>query len=59
MQVASYLMGWPDHYTTHEFANIHLISVEHYLQAVLLNERSKEQQQTIGSISTTLSTMLR
>ena len=45
MQVASYLMGWPDHYTTHEFANIHLISVEHYLQAALLNERSKEQQQ--------------
>ena len=49
MQVASYLMGWPDHYTTHEFANIHLISVEHYLQAALLNERSKEQQQPIGN----------
>lgn len=49
MQVASYLMGWPDHYTTDEFANIHLISVEHYLQAALLNERSKEQQQPIGS----------
>ena len=48
-QVASYLMGWPDHYTTHEFANIHLISVEHYLQAALLNERSKEQQQPIGN----------
>ena len=45
MQVASYLMGSPDHYTTHEFTNIHLISVEHYLQAALLNERSKEQQQ--------------
>ena len=50
MQVASYLMGWPDHYTTHEFANIHLISVEHYLQAALLSERSKEQQQPTGNI---------
>ena len=49
MQVASYLMGWPDHYTTHEFANIHLISVEHYLQATLLTERSKGQQQPTGN----------
>ena len=35
MQVASYLMSWPDNYTTHEFANIDLISIEHYLQAAL------------------------
>ena len=51
MQVASYLMGWPDHCTTHEFANIDLISVEHYLQAALLDERSKEHQQPIGNIN--------
>ncbi|CAF3794588.1 unnamed protein product [Rotaria socialis] len=25
VQVASYLMGWPDHYTTHEFVNLFLI----------------------------------
>ena len=49
MQVASYLMGWPDHYTTHEFVNIHLISVEKYLQAALINERSKEQQRLMGN----------
>ena len=54
MQVASYLMGWPDHYTTHEFANIHLISVEHYLQAALLDERSKQQQQPIGNVNYSL-----
>ena len=55
MQVASYLMGWPDHYTTHEFANIHLISVEHYLQAALLDERSKgQQQQPTGNINHSL-----
>ena len=54
MQVASYLMGWPDHYTTHEFANIHLISVEHYLQAALLDERSKGQQQPTGNINHSL-----
>ena len=55
MQVASYLMCWPDHYTTHEFANIHLISVEHYLQAALLDERSKgQQQQPTGNINHSL-----
>ena len=55
MQVASYLMGWPNHYTTHEFANIHLIRVEHYLQAALLDERSKgQQQQPTGNINHSL-----
>ena len=35
-------------------ANIHLISVEHYLQAALLNERLKEQQQPTGNIDHSL-----
>ena len=37
VQVASYLMNYGDHYTTHTFRNIFLISIEQYLQA----ERSK------------------
>jgi len=43
VQVASYLMDWPDHYTSHEFANIFLIGIERYLQAALIDERSKKQ----------------
>ncbi|CAF3219894.1 unnamed protein product [Rotaria sp. Silwood2] len=43
VQVASYLMSWPDHYTTHEFANIFLIGIEHYLQATLEEEKVKQQ----------------
>jgi hypothetical protein len=43
VQVASYLMGWPDHYTTHEFANIFLIGIERYLQTILTQERAKQQ----------------
>ena len=37
VQVASYLMNYGDHYTTHTFRNLFLISIEQYLQA----ERSK------------------
>ena len=46
VQVASYLMGWPDHYTTHEFANLYLIGIENYLQATLIEARSEQQNQT-------------
>jgi hypothetical protein len=46
VQVASYLMGWPDHYTTHEFVNLFLIGIENYLQATLIEARSKQQHQT-------------
>ncbi|CAF1598294.1 unnamed protein product [Adineta ricciae] len=46
VQVASYLMGWPDHYTTHEFANLYLIGIENYLQAALIEARSEHQNQT-------------
>ena len=33
VQVASYLMNYGDHYTTHTFRNLFLISIEQYLQA--------------------------
>ena len=49
-QVASYLMGWPDHYTTHDFANLFLIGIENYLQAMLLEARLKQQRQTTSNI---------
>ena len=45
VQVASYLMGWPDHYTTHEFSNLFLIGIENYLQATLIEAQLKSQQQ--------------
>jgi hypothetical protein len=32
VQVASYLMGWPDHYASHTFINIYLINIERYLE---------------------------
>jgi hypothetical protein len=50
VQVASYLMGWPDHYTTHAFANLFLIGIENYLQAMLLEARLKQQRQITSNI---------
>ncbi|CAF4254443.1 unnamed protein product, partial [Adineta steineri] len=35
VQVASYVMGWPDHYTSHTFVNIYLIGIERYLEQSL------------------------
>jgi hypothetical protein len=32
VQVASYLMGWPDHYCSHTFVNVYLIGIERYLE---------------------------
>lgn len=49
VQVASYLMGWPDHYTTHDFANLFLIGIEHYLQAMLLDAQRKHQRLLAGN----------
>ncbi|CAF1498169.1 unnamed protein product [Adineta ricciae] len=46
VQVASYLMGWPDHYTTHEFVNLFLIGIENYLQSMLSEAKLKQQHQT-------------
>jgi hypothetical protein len=43
VQVASYLMGWPDHYTTHEFVNVFLIGIENYLQAMLIEAQLRQQ----------------
>ena len=34
-QVASYLMNWDDHYTTHKFQGLDLIQTERYLQMQL------------------------
>lgn len=42
VQVASYLMNYGDHYTTHTFRNLFLISIEKYLQAELLETRKSE-----------------
>jgi hypothetical protein len=50
VQVASYLMVWPDHYTTHEFVNLFLIGIENYLQAMLSEARRKQQRQITSNI---------
>ncbi|CAF1202328.1 unnamed protein product [Adineta ricciae] len=46
VQVASYLMGWPDHYTTHEFVNLFLIGIKNFLQATLTEAQLEHQHQT-------------
>ena len=43
VQVASYLMNYGDHYTTHTFNNLFLISIENYLQAELVKVRQCEK----------------
>ena len=43
VQVASYLMNWEDHYTTHKFQGLSLIQTERHLQAEL-NEISRQQK---------------
>ncbi|CAF1375645.1 unnamed protein product [Rotaria sordida] len=43
VQVASYLMNWDDHYTTHKFQGLHLIQTEQYLQTQLNEIRSKQK----------------
>ncbi len=43
VQVASYLMNWNDHYTTHKFQGLYLIQTERYLQAQLNEMRSKQK----------------
>ena len=43
VQVASYLMNWNDHYTTHKFQGLYLIQTERYLQAQLDEIRSKQK----------------
>ena len=54
VQVATYLMDLGDHYTSHEFANIFLISIERYLQNELNQARAASSpSSTIVSISNT------
>jgi hypothetical protein len=43
VQVASYLMNWNDHYTTHKFQGLYLIQTERYLQTQLNEKRSKRR----------------
>jgi hypothetical protein len=43
VQVASYLMNWNDHYTTHKFQGFYLIQTERYLQTQLNEKRSKQR----------------
>ena len=47
-QVAMHMMGWPDHYTSHKFSKICLISVEYYLQQCL-DEAKNEDKVVIDS----------
>lgn len=43
VQVASYLMNWNDHYTTHKFQGLFLIQTERYLQTQLNDIRAKKK----------------
>ncbi|CAF4795943.1 unnamed protein product [Rotaria socialis] len=43
VQVASYLMNWNDHYTTHKFEGLFLIQIERYLQTQLNEIRTKQK----------------
>ena len=47
VQVASYLMNWDDHYTTHKFQGLYLIQTERYLQ-MQLNEIRAKQKLTVS-----------
>ncbi|CAF4271082.1 unnamed protein product, partial [Adineta steineri] len=42
IQVASYLMNWGDHYTTHKFQGLYLIQTEIFLQTELNELRIKQ-----------------
>ena len=43
VQVASYLMNYGDHYTTHAFRNLFLISIENYLQTEFTKARLQKK----------------
>ena len=45
VQVASYLMNWDDHYTTHKFQGLYLIKTERFLQTQLNEMRAKQTLQ--------------
>ncbi|CAF2866381.1 unnamed protein product [Rotaria sp. Silwood2] len=48
VQVASYLMNWDDHYTTHKFQSLFLIQTERFLQAQL-NEICAKQKMELAA----------
>lgn len=43
VQVASYLMNWDDHYTTHKFQGLYLNQIERFLQTELNEIRTKQK----------------
>ncbi|CAF3688147.1 unnamed protein product [Rotaria sp. Silwood1] len=43
VQVASYLMNWDDHYTTHRFQGLFLIQTERFLQTQLNETRAQQK----------------
>ncbi|CAF2763621.1 unnamed protein product [Rotaria sp. Silwood2] len=46
VQVASYLMNWNDHYTTHRFQGLFLIQTERFLQTQLNETRAQQKLDT-------------
>ena len=58
VQVASYLMNWDDHYTTHKFQGLYLIQTERFLQ-VELNRLQSEQDLDMESEGNSYNTLLR
>jgi len=48
VQVASYLMNWDDHYTTHKSQGLYLIQTERYLQTQLNEIRSKRKLEILA-----------
>ena len=45
VQVASYLMDWNDHYTTHKFQGLYLFQTERFLRTELNEMRAKQNLQ--------------
>ncbi|CAF1614641.1 unnamed protein product [Rotaria sp. Silwood1] len=43
VQVASYILNFPDHYTTHEFQKIYLIGIENHLEKCLQDAKTQQE----------------
>ncbi|CAF0937589.1 unnamed protein product [Rotaria sordida] len=48
VQVASYLMNWDDHYTTHKFQGLFLIQTERFLQTQLNETRAERKLELLS-----------
>ncbi|CAF1486450.1 unnamed protein product [Adineta ricciae] len=57
VQVASYLMNYGDHYTTHTFQNLFLIAIENYLQMELNKAKCSIQLVETGNLNELLETL--